>query len=794
MTRLMTMILAILVLGVGVPNAQADFDPRKQLAAHFLRTALISLEGEPFTHVMGETALLMLRNAVELDPESQEIWRVYYNTSRMMERDDLCSSALTALARLDPRDEVIRLLRLSDVIEQANSVEERIATYEKLLSDSSIKEMGELTASRLALDLASLHWRRGDSASFTRWLSKAVALDSSNWRAVSTAAGYFRMNVDDAYAEAELLVSLLMANPVDIVTQAALARLLVDHGAYRAAVRIYDLCNGTRIASQSGPMPEVLADHALALWGVGNTNAALEIVRQYEAAVNEYARLRRMQAEPHLKPADVLDTQGLLHPTLATIRAAINERRGNALAVQSRQSAMNAYRSYLTSLAGQQTPDVALIAQTALEAAFVALVLGDDVHVARDLIAMADGIAPLHDAASLRFAGWIMMRTGNDAEALQLLTPLAPTDPAAQLGLALLHLEAGRKREAARSFLAVAQAKPGTLMGIWAAEHLAALIGTRLPASPEAERLEKLIDGVPRVIDRLPNDPSLAVSLRVTPTKTEFEPYEPITMNVDVTNNMTFPLGIGPESPIRPQIAIVMFASIPNQPSIQELPPLIIDIDRRLRLNPRETMRFTIDLRRHRLNEVLNALPLRGATIRMRTTLNYSVEAGAKIRPGLLGVEHETAPFRVNGVRVTVPWIEASITGVRAADSARNDVDLVLLSHVVTFATRSGESAADVQQLVNDADGAIAEGFPKMPATTQAWIAAVLPSNAIRPSTLDACRRSNNRYVTMMYLLHHLTGLDDPALNAAKRSEDVEVRALAEQIERIRTDRATAPQ
>ena len=77
--------------------------------------------------------------------------------------------------------------------------------------------------------------------------------------------------------------------------------------------------------------------------------------------------------------------------------------------------------------------------------------------------------------------------------AVELLAPLADHDAAARLGLALARREAGELRGAARHLYAVYSSQPGTLMGVWASDVLAEMLGRRVGPGPVAARMETLI-------------------------------------------------------------------------------------------------------------------------------------------------------------------------------------------------------------------------------------------------------------------------------------------------------------
>ena len=64
---------------------------------------------------------------------------------------------------------------------------------------------------------------------------------------MKAAVGFFRMNVDDPYAEAELLTSLVLADPTVIEPQTLLAQLLLENRAYTGAARLYVMSINTSV-------------------------------------------------------------------------------------------------------------------------------------------------------------------------------------------------------------------------------------------------------------------------------------------------------------------------------------------------------------------------------------------------------------------------------------------------------------------------------------------------------------------------------------------------------------------
>jgi hypothetical protein len=775
------------------PAPAAEPTPQQRLAGQFVRAAATMVESQGPSVEMLDTSVLLAVAAVELDPDAER-WRTLLRFADLAERRDLRGEALGRLVRLDPQDEVVRLLYVNDAIERYQTVEQRTKAYRKLLDEKNRRAIGPAVASRLANDYALLLDRAGDVEGFSRWLAEAVAMDSSNRSAAATAAGFFRTNVDDPFAEAELLTTLVLADPSAFDTQTVLGQLLLEHGAYEGAARLYGLATRMQEATGQPPAGGILADYAVAQWAGGDPEAALGIVRRRQRDVDQLHRRWLRQENPQLTPLELARQHAPIATTLATVRAAIHDRLDDPQTEPAPHAVLTSYEWEINTLKGRDDADPAELARRYLEAAWVALWLEGEAQRAGDYLGAADellrgdGLSP---QARARFEGWIALRREDLTRAVELLAPVADRDPAARLGLALARREAGALRDAARDLYAVYSSQPGTLMGVWASDVLAEMVGQRVSPGPVAARMETLIASIPSIVDRLPDEPGLAVSVRLIPAKTTFEPYEPIIINVEITNNAPVPLAIDDSGPIRPQIAILTSARISHEPGLGDIRPLIVDIDRRLRLEPRQRLIVPVDLRRSALDQVLNRVPLRGATLLVRAILNFRLARPGVYEPGLLGSRAESSPVRVDGFRPTRQNITEAIAAVVEPDSAQDLGTIALLSHVVPMIKgireadpRAARDEFGQERLEDDAAAAIAEAYTRLDAASRAWLLCVMPRQAVGIAPVYAmAQKDESKLVRLAYLLNCLTGPDDPMIDAGKRGNDPDVRAVAEMME-----------
>ena len=179
---------------------------------------------------------------------------------------------------------------------------------------------------------------------------------------------------------------------------------------------------------------------------------------------------------------------------------------------------------------------------------------------------------------------------------------------------------------------------------------------------------------------------------------------------------------------------------------------------------------------------MLNRYPLSGAIVRVKAVLNLVATPLGVIRPGLLGSEDETPPFRVDGVRITQTWAQEAIASIIEPDVPRDLELMALLGHLATSTITDPGVGEDVR-LVADAGPAVAEAFAQLDGVSQAWLLGVLPVGEAMEPILVMARKSQEKLVRISYLLYRLSGLDDPMLAAAKRGTDDEVRVIADVVE-----------
>lgn len=752
----------------------------RMLADQWIRIARAVVGSDPMTVQTIRAATLLAEQSVDIAPDHLPAWRFMLSVADLSEDPELQVRAVERLAQLDPDDEVIRLRRLNHEIDKLDTAEERVAMYRKLLDPKVRAEIGDAVASRLALDLAMLRQAQGDTDGFSKWLAEASAIDPSNRKAAALAAGFFRANVDDPVAETELLISLAMADPTDAMSLLTLGQLMLERGAYTGADRMYR--QALKVAVRTGQpqvTDELIADGAIAQWASGDAGGALRTILEHQRYMDMVARARTRQDNPEITPLELAKINATLSPTLCSVRAMIQDTMGGELASSAYQAAVESYDKAIAEAASAEKADPATQARLLLEQAAIMLWLGGDVEEASSRVAQANTLQPLTQQATDRFDGWKAFRAGDTELAKQKLAPLADKDPVAAVGLALSLIKEGEKKESARQLVNVVRTRPGTLLGVWAYTTLVDMLGQRFNVNKTSAELDRLVAAIPSVFDRYVEDPSLLVSMRLIPSKVTYTPYEPVNLEVEITNHSTVPIAIDRDGPLRPHMALVTSAQVARVVLPPELPPFILDIDRKLRLMPRERMRVKIDMRQTQLATVLDSNVLRGATVIVRGLINFMVTPNGSLQPGVLGTELQTDRIRIDGVRVSRAWIEDSIAAVMAPDSVDDLTRIALLGPMVSAGVGELANAQD-RQLMADATTAFFDAFPKLDAYSQAWLLCVLPKTPSMDPIRAMARKSNDPAVQLSYMLHQSSADNDPVFDAVKRGDNPGLAELAE--------------
>jgi hypothetical protein len=783
-------------------------NPSSLLAEEFTRIARMATMTEPLTTNAINAAVTLATEATLLIPDDPSAWRVLFEVAQMADQKDLALQAIENLLRVEPLQPTAQLARLRDVINRAQTVDQRMSLYEQLLSESRSQELDPSVAARLALDAAFLQQQVGDINQFARWLAESVALDPSYPDAITLATGFFGDESADIYRRAELLSSAMLANIRDVTTQVALAEFLMAFGDYQDAMQLYEMILGDGASNPRLIGDNLLADIVLSQWAAGDTIAAMDTLMTRQIAVDETYRNQTKIQQPRISPLELARIHAPLVPKLAVVRAAIyanqNDRAQAEIAID---SAIGSLIS-LSKIYESQGPSKTLqIVELYIQAAWVSLWLSDDSEIAITLIEQVEAGAILDPQEKQRLDGWIALRQGDNVSAKANLLPLE-NDYASKAGLALVYLAEGNKRASALELLDIARSQGGTVLGVWARNKLQEVVGTTFLIRSEVEQLQQLMTGVLQTLNSLILDPRPPVGIEIRPIKKTFTPYFPIVIQVEITNNTTIPLTIAANGPIQPLVLVEAIIESPGEENTQ-FPPIVVSIDRELSIKPRAKTNIEIDLRNYWVGEILNANPLKGASISLRGTVNFSARESATrhgiptlvYETGILGKRDSADSFRVDGVRLNDTWVKKAIEDVSEITSVQELITFVLLTWIVgdevsvaveepLITPPPGEEVTPLEEgerhpLQDEAIAAVLSGFPKLSAIEQSWVIATMSDDPSIEAVIRMLKEPESTKSKLALIVRFATpfvpdeALDDPTLLDGLQSENAQVKTVA---------------
>jgi hypothetical protein len=782
--------------GDSVALDRASRPMRVRLSATLTKYAREVLSTDPVSVQGLSAATSFLIDATTLDPEAEESWRLLLDVAMLTERDDLIELALPHIVRLAPGDTTARLRRLWLAIDSANTLETKSQLISRYVSDEYRSSVGLPVASQLALRLALLYRRSGDVDGFNQWLGHAIAWDPANLEAINLDAGVQNHLADtDPTAWTAHLLKLYRSNPTDSATAAELGLYLLDHGAYAAAARMLLQARKVEAASGRDAGSDLDADLILAWWAAGQNERAARLLDERQQMLNTlFRQISDENANDRQSALEVSQLTAPASPKIAAIRAMLAADSPDPTALIDALGEAIRSTQHLDHLREVEQVSAFGRAANMRRLLWILIILDGPAGAIEDTARQLAAIEPLsdHHQALLDALTDHESALGDQEAALR---PLSKDSSLASLALADCLEAQGRNKEAALELLATWRRSPGSLLGILASHRLGQMLGTReLPMLDLAQSMSDVVDTLPVVFDRFPEEPSLAVSVRVTPRAKTVSVFDPVIIDLEITNHTAEPLPVGPAGPIHELLMLqptVTAAYMELQPG----PMLFVDIGRGLQIPPHGKLELSMDLRSTWVGTVLDSVPLHGAVVGVEAVLNVRVAtARTSLMPiplaGPLGSEYSAGEIQVDGQRVSEAWINSTLERLRGSATSRDVLDVALLSHIVSKQDAPlGDSHITVSQ-ASDIAAAITEVWPRLGPLSQAWLVSSMAKSDRLQAIWSLVDSSNEPLVNRVALMRIVGAFadptkaqSDPAVVSGLRSVDRPVRILAEWIE-----------
>jgi len=622
------------------PNAVLDERLFADDSTHAVLQLLRSIESP--TAQQYRAAALALRIARRWRNTDAEVLRQEIEAWDAAQDTDRALAATRELIRLDPLD-TVALLRVANArITNLQDADQRLAAYEGLISAKSIDPS---VRSRLALDAALLARETGDERGFLDRLLLASTLDITNKEAAALTVTTYLDKSKDPKERFDLLTTLLLADPHDPEVHRNIAYELRRQMAFKASARFLDMARTLNANEGKPPTSAQQLEYYQSLWDSLGPEKSLEDLQRALDLDLIREKMRRDSLEKSGRSAGP-EQDIRLPPALERVRLMIHvARMDDAGAFASVRSLEESQKDALQRLAtdppkapeGEELP-VHMRAESIrrtlmLDWVWVRLFSGqrlDDVE--KDLEAVAapveEGALTLSPDALARYRGWYMVIKGDVAQGRAILEPLAPTDGTARWALGVAAQREGDTEKAAAQFEALAREQAASALGSAARQRWERIKGVPMPLTGAAKVLEEESARFAPWLEGVVKDPRKFVTLAVTGTTSRLRAFDRADLTITVGNNTRQPLGVGIGRSINPRMLLAAQMIIAGRDESTRIRPEVLNLARRLRLMPGESMTATLWGGRGDLTTIVDTLPTSQFNLRWHATQGFIFSEG----------------------------------------------------------------------------------------------------------------------------------------------------------------------
>jgi len=487
--------------------------------------------------------IIWLTAATTLDPGLAEayLWRRQVLLRREQFAD--ADAVLDTYCRLRPADNGAQLLRIVQTVERAQTVEERVDACQQLLRQAGISPV---VSSDLNRRLAELHLASGDIDQARQYVDTALSQYPQNVAARAVLAE-LDGTADKPATRLKLLGAQLAANPIDLETTWAIARLLTQYQLIAESAQWY--ANAVtlvrKLSAQSPPPIALMLEHAQALLADNQLQRCVtqcdEILAldpwRFDASLVklEALRLLRGPTDPAAEHAEQFD-EGESGDTGAQSADSMVAR------------TIEQYRSIEDEILRRKDWSAAA------RVAWLAIDIQPDPERALRFAEMAQRFNTDSPSAR-RILGWALLISGSPEQAVDALGVLAESDPLAALGLARAHLALGERGAATKAIRLAANATLPPVTRNRVAETLEQL-GQSFPRIPDQGELRSALNSIqPPAIVFLDN-PAAALRFEAAVDRDVIDFDDMIDATVTLTNVADYPISVGEGLMVQPQVCV----------------------------------------------------------------------------------------------------------------------------------------------------------------------------------------------------------------------------------------------
>lgn len=816
MRRNIAIVFASMVaLWISVAPIQAATDPASADAAvadRLVEMARHTLRSEAVTDATWHSAQSLFQAAVRLRPDEPRYLRLLLETQ--LHTNDSSGAIDTArkLLTLDPADQSVQLQLIELYLSQMQTVDAQANYLRDLLDKTAIDPE---VRSRLAMRLARLMMEQSQLDPATKAVDQALELDPLNFQALQWR---YQQNLDaQPLARVSILLELLKSNPAHPELMSALAGELAQVGLVRESVSWY-----AQAFSLSGRMgiaisSQTAADYASELLLADRVGEAGRLIEQMLKADDSdpVAWMLRLVAEKNSWDTVAAVSTLTDGQSLTKARQALDKRLQQVAQQLVKQAATTqpniSTQSDAPAPSSQPSADVLRSAPVPLadayrsaltDLAWFEIYFAQKPQDALPLIDQLKAISPDDSVSVTRLEGWAYLVQGKLAEARTKLQPVEDRDPLAALGMLRPTGSDGQTASGLTGEVLRVQrqelmtANPSGLVGVIIHRELSSQAVTPVLASGAdavSEKLKSFDENWLQILDR----PERFYTLRAEPLQVAHKYGEPMLARVTLANLSDYPLTIGDQGILRPDLWIDASVRGITQ---QQFPGTAFDrLAKRLVLKPKERITQIVQIDQGNLADFFAANP--GISIQVFATIMTNPTTNQQgVLSGVAGyssrfsrmMERSGYPFN-SGVDKD-RLVEQATTG----DSAARIRSLQLAATYIQILSHQPQTDTNAASVAGDLREALTQATRASSTAVQAWgryLDAMIAQPAAQQTVIQQMQNSGDWIQQLLSLVaaHALpVEVQKQMFTAAEKSSDPVVRAYAQAGSALLADTAAA--
>lgn len=726
---------------------------------------------------------ILLDLALQLKTDDPELWLLRRELAQQRSDGDGELNALKQYAELRPQDDVAKfdlIVLWLDRDKASQTLDGRVAKVEGLLNSETGKKLSKPLQSRLASYVAASAVQIGDAEVDRGWLRYAMDLDPVNYDAAKMLYDLIRQRNRPPLEQAQALYGVLRANPSQDDAHHQLALLLLAQGAYRQAAKQFEIVQTFRVDELE---ESFYHNWALSLAASGDRQRAVELMHELELRHQMLAEQAEQteQTEQAEQPTD--GDQPDAAPAPIPLQDYSVDMQLLAYCINLEPTA-----DFNTSEAPLRRIETQLRAQWAKgdpqgDAKLVWLLTWANLDApdADELVNQLTEARGQDDALVRRLHGWRALHKGDFEQASHQLEATANQDAFAALGLAHAARRKGEKTLAVKYLKQTVELEPSGLAALRAVRQLRADGQTATPTDL-GRQLVKLMDTWEfALVHPKPQErPWLMLDIEVEPKQASF--LEPLTATVRMHNLTDFPLAMGVNGAAPTNVFLFVSPRRHGQ-YVGRIQPLVIDLNRRFRLEPRSAIEIKTRLDHGAFASILTNLAGERITYSVTALLDPRLTAEGRWVTGPMGASDSEELLEVGGGMPNQINAERWLKELEQPDpAARAKAMANLLSFAPTFLSdlqtdeQTRQLGVRIVEVVNRA-------YPKLDDVSRAWTMLFVPREAqyakLFEPLIDLAKRSDHPMVRIAYLVSQVNDPDSTEMADALRHDQFKIREFA---------------